>query len=184
VSSCNDTICSSADPQSPLFCNSSVSGPNTHPNSLFNGMLYSLFNTTIQGVVWYQGSSNFANYGDFESNSGYACLFPKFIADLRRRWSVVSSTTSPDFPFLYGSLYGWCEPAGGANCNNNNKSQPNYPPTNIVAEGRWAQSADLGFVPNERMSNVYQAMGYDLEDMMLTPVCFSLFLYCVFTLNS
>ena len=62
---------------------------------LWNAMIYPLLNTTIFGVIWYQGSSN-ANYrADL-----YNCTFPAMIDGWRSEWfDGTSGSTKSLFPF-------------------------------------------------------------------------------------
>ena len=60
---------------------------------LWNAMIYPLLNTTIFGVIWYQGSSN-ANY-----------TFPAMIDGWRNEWfDGTSGSTKSLFPFGFAQV--------------------------------------------------------------------------------
>lgn len=69
-----------------------LSGPNSFPSLLYNGMIHPIIPYTLQGAIWYQG----------ESNAGrayqYRRLFPALINDWRNQWG------KPDMPFLFVQL--------------------------------------------------------------------------------
>jgi sialate O-acetylesterase len=69
--------------------------PNSHPSSLYNGMIAPLLPYAIKGAIWYQG----------ESNAGkayqYRTLFPAMIQNWRTDWK------EPDFPFFFVQLAPW-----------------------------------------------------------------------------
>lgn len=67
---------------------------------LWNAMIYPLLNTTIFGVIWYQGSSN-ANYrADL-----YNCTFPAMIDGWRNEWfDGTSGSTKSLFPFGFAQV--------------------------------------------------------------------------------
>lgn len=62
------------------------------PLGLFNGMIAPLLNTSLSGVIWYQGESNVGAAEEYRE------LFPAMIADWREQWN------RPDLPFLYVQL--------------------------------------------------------------------------------
>ena len=74
---------------------------------LWNAMIYPLLNTTIYGVIWYQGEANAL----YRSNV-YNCTFPAMIDGWRREWfQSTQENTNPEFPFgfvqvclLYASI--------------------------------------------------------------------------------
>lgn len=65
------------------------------PLGLFNGMIAPLLQTTIKGVIWYQGESNSG------SPQGYEQLFKTMIQDWRAKWK---NGSLGDFPFLFVQL--------------------------------------------------------------------------------
>ncbi|KAK8795734.1 hypothetical protein WA158_000390 [Blastocystis sp. Blastoise] len=148
----------SINPDSSFF--SSLKGPNENHSSLWNGMLHPFIRTTIKGAIWYQGEANEGNVGNREKKSGYACRFPAMIASWRQYFSQLEGTTDPNFPFGFVSITPWCE---GSCDPANQKPDTFYGP----AEIRWAQQANYVTVPNPSMPNVFMAMDYDLEDIMI-----------------
>ena len=72
------------------------SGINPNENSvLWNAMVYPLLNTTIYGVIWYQGEANAMYRTDM-----YNCTFPAMINDWRKEWfSGTYGATNLRFPF-------------------------------------------------------------------------------------
>lgn len=110
---------------------------------LWNAMIHPLLNMTINGIIWYQGESN-----HYEPKL-YSCLFPAMIKDWRSKFNEGSdSETSQNFPF------GFVQLAPYFTVGNN----INWP------ELRWAQTANIGFVPNMLMPNVFMAVAMDLPD--------------------
>ena len=62
---------------------------------LWNAMIYPLLNTTIYGVIWYQGEKNAV----YRTNI-YNCTFPAMINGWRKEWfSGTSGATNLSFPF-------------------------------------------------------------------------------------
>ena len=48
---------------------------------------------TVKGWTWYQGENNVGSYfGNFQRNSGYACLMAKLVSEWRRVWAANSGT--------------------------------------------------------------------------------------------
>jgi sialate O-acetylesterase len=62
------------------------------PVGLYNGMIHPLLNTSIKGVIWYQGESN------VNRSLEYRRLFPALIVNWRHDWKQA------DFPFLFVQL--------------------------------------------------------------------------------
>lgn len=73
-------------------------GPDIDPTGnslLWNAMIYHLLNTTIYGVIWYQGERNALYRADM-----YNCTFPAMIKGWRKEWfSGTSGATNLSFPF-------------------------------------------------------------------------------------
>ena len=58
-------------------------------------MIFPLLNTTISGIVWYQGEHNNIVNPDL-----YACVFPSLINDWRNQWNLgTDGLTNKTFPF-------------------------------------------------------------------------------------
>ena len=62
------------------------------PLALYNGMIDSLQNIEIKGVIWYQGESNTGNAGQYQK------LFTSLIKEWRKLWR------NSELPFLYVQL--------------------------------------------------------------------------------
>ena len=77
------------------------------------------------------------------------------IAAWRKAWSVgTGGQTDPQFAFGFVQLSVW--------------GDPHDPPTpgEYVAQVRWGQTADAGYVPNARLPNVFMATAVDLGAFM------------------
>lgn len=115
----------------------------TSPGVLWNSMIHPFLNMTIYGAIWYQGESNAGN------PSLYSCQFPAMISDWRTKFNNGSdSETSSQFPFGFVQLAA-------------------FRPGNMVSGFpalRWAQTANVGYVPNPKMPNTFMAVAADLPD--------------------
>ncbi|XP_048767648.1 sialate O-acetylesterase-like [Ostrea edulis] len=112
-------------------------------NQLYNAMIYPLLRNTIKGVIWYQGEAN-AHHAN-----QYSCQFLEMINDWRAKFSKASGgTTSSSFPFGFVQLAPSREGAS-------NLAFPLL---------RWAQTANIGYVPNSLLHNVFMAVAMDLPD--------------------
>ncbi|XP_061169387.1 sialate O-acetylesterase-like [Saccostrea echinata] len=110
---------------------------------LYNAMIYPLLRNTINGVIWYQGESN---AGDAYQ---YSCQFLEMIRDWRGKFNAASKgTTNPAFPFGFVQLAPWRE----------GETSLDFP------QLRWAQTANIGYVPNSLLYNVFMAVAIDLPD--------------------
>jgi sialate O-acetylesterase len=69
------------------------------PLGIYNAMLAPLLNTTIKGVIWYQGETN------VDRAAEYVSLFPAMI----RNWRA--DFDQGNFPFLFVQLANYLEPA-------------------------------------------------------------------------
>ncbi|XP_071114953.1 sialate O-acetylesterase-like [Haliotis cracherodii] len=115
-------------------------------SSLWNAMVHPLLHTTIYGVIWYQGESNSDPKNGLDR---YKCTFPALIDDWRKQFSDASGgQTSNMFPFGFVQL----APFRHWNVNSG---------WGIL---RWHQTADYGYVPNDRMKNTFMAVAMDLPD--------------------
>ncbi|HEY3401834.1 MAG TPA: sialate O-acetylesterase, partial [Ohtaekwangia sp.] len=65
---------------------------NGKPTGLFNAMIAPLLQTSIKGVIWYQGESNASRAAEYKT------LFPAMITNWREKWK------QGNFPFLYVQL--------------------------------------------------------------------------------
>lgn len=120
------------------------SGPQEH-SVLWNAMIHPLQNMTLKGVIWYQGESNRNINRDL-----YNCTFPELIADWRQTFHMGSrGQTEELFPFGFVQLSTYVT----------EKIQDEEFP--II---RWHQTADFGYVPNQRMPNTFMAVAMDLGD--------------------
>ncbi|KAK2182434.1 hypothetical protein NP493_354g03011 [Ridgeia piscesae] len=114
-------------------------------SQLWNAMIHPLLNMTIYGAIWYQGE---ANGGRPDT---YNCTFPSMIDDWRKNFYFGSGfETSSLFPFGFVQI------------------GPNGPDGSKIIRGfpdiRWHQTADVGYVPNPRMKNVFMATAVDDTD--------------------
>jgi len=109
---------------------------------LWNGMVNSLKRNAVKGFLWYQGEAN-GNYNrDF-----YDCSFPAMIEAWRAEFSK-NSPTSDTAPFGFVQLAPWRPDTMDAG----------FP---VI---RWHQTADYGYVPNERMEKVFMSSALDTYD--------------------
>ncbi|XP_061169385.1 sialate O-acetylesterase-like [Saccostrea echinata] len=117
---------------------------NQYSNSqLYNSMVYPLLRNTIKGVIWYQGESN------AKQAYHYSCQFLEMIKDWRMKFTKASlGTTNPSFPFGFVQLAPWRE----------GETYLGFP------QLRWAQTANIGYVPNSLLHNVFMAVAIDLPD--------------------
>uniref|UniRef100_A0A8C5QMY8 Sialic acid acetylesterase n=1 Tax=Leptobrachium leishanense TaxID=445787 RepID=A0A8C5QMY8_9ANUR len=119
------------------------SGPCTY-SVLWNAMIHPLLNMTIKGAIWYQGEQNTGM-----NTNLYNCTFPAMIENWRQSFHEGSSgQTDRHFPFGFVQL---------STCQKS-RDPDNYP---VI---RWHQSADYGFVPNQKMLNTFMAVAMDLGD--------------------
>ncbi|XP_076846235.1 sialate O-acetylesterase isoform X2 [Brachyhypopomus gauderio] len=110
---------------------------------LWNAMIHPFLKMTIKGVIWYQGEAN-----TLYNQAKYSCTFPALIDDWREMFHAGSEgQTAQVFPFGFVQL-----------CTYKKTSQDGFP------EIRWHQTADYGFVPNERMEKTFMAVAMDLPD--------------------
>ncbi|KAK3595233.1 hypothetical protein CHS0354_021550 [Potamilus streckersoni] len=121
-----------------------LGGPNT-PMVLWNAMVHPLLNMTIYGAIWYQGEANAVFNRDY-----YNCTFPAMINDWRKKFHMYSDTDLV-FPFGFVQLAG---------------NQPSYHIDLGFPDIRWHQTADIGFVPNEKMLQTFMAVAIDLPDFL------------------
>lgn len=111
---------------------------------LWNAMIHPLLPYTIYGAIWYQGEANSRHADD------YACTFPAMIDDWRQKFHQKSmGETSSKFPFGFVQL---------SALSNNTQLVGGFPGL------RWAQTAKYGYVPNNRLQNVFMAVAMDLPD--------------------
>uniref|UniRef100_A0AC11BYR4 Sialic acid acetylesterase n=2 Tax=Ovis aries TaxID=9940 RepID=A0AC11BYR4_SHEEP len=119
-------------------------GPSAH-SVLWNAMIHPLRNMTLKGVIWYQGESNVNFNRDL-----YNCTFPLLIDDWRQTFHDGSQgQTERLFPFGFVQLSSYL--FGEA-------------PNDGLSQIRWHQTADFGYVPNQRMPNTFMAVSVDLCD--------------------
>ncbi|XP_046550379.1 sialate O-acetylesterase-like isoform X2 [Haliotis rubra] len=117
--------------------------PPRRDSVLWNAMIHPLVNMTIYGAIWYQGEANADKPGL------YNCTFPAMIDDWRVKFNQASDgATSNKFPFGFVQLA----------ADRNGSVQTGFPGV------RWSQTAGFGYVPNERMKNVFMAVAMDLPD--------------------
>ena len=139
LETCKATL--ECDPNWPQFC--CDFNPQFCPSQLYNGMVVPLARVALKGFLWYQGEGNGGTNRDL-----YNCTFPAMIDDWRELFSS-NSNTAPDAPFGFVQL---------ATASNPNSVQAGWP---LI---RWHQTADYGYVPNDRLQNVFMASALDTYD--------------------
>lgn len=123
--------------------------PFDKPSRLYNAMMNPLIHMSIKGMVWYQGEDNRVNPGDYKTDDGYACFFPKMIEDYRSKFSK-NSDTDPKFPFGFVQLTGYCGTTNHT-CDGSDEN---------LGFIRMAQTAGYGYAPNPAMENTFMATTY------------------------
>ena len=133
-------------PQSLASCNVRPQCPENSPQNcdsrLYNAMINPLARVALKGFLWYQGEGNSKWNRDL-----YNCTFPALIDAWRDLFSS-NSNTDPDAPFGFVQLAPW---------------RPDTLEAGFPAI-RWHQTADYGFVPNERLEKVFMASPLDTFD--------------------
>uniref|UniRef100_H2Y181 Sialate O-acetylesterase domain-containing protein n=1 Tax=Ciona intestinalis TaxID=7719 RepID=H2Y181_CIOIN len=115
-------------------------------SALWNAMIHPMLNMTIKGAIWYQGETNY----DYH-NAEYACSFPAMINDWRDKWlEGTRGQTDKKFPFGFVQISTTTE-----------SDRPNDGQYPVI---RWRQTANYGYVPNEKMRNTFMAVAMDLAD--------------------
>eukprot|EP00041_Stephanoeca_diplocostata_P002274 m.25095 g.25095 ORF g.25095 m.25095 type:complete len:621 (+) comp13137_c0_seq1:240-2102(+) len=131
-------------------------------SELWNGQIYPIINTTIKGAVWYQGEADSSHPGG--AVDGYNCTFPAMIADWREKWlHGTDGQTESEFPFGFVQL----NSVGNGTTYDNPSAAPGndpFSPQFGFAGLRWSQTAGYGYVPNDRMPNVFMATSVDTPD--------------------
>lgn len=121
-------------------------GPRDH-SVLWNAMVYPILKMTIFGTIWYQGEANIRHPDD------YVCQFSTMIDEWRSKFNAASHhQTNRHFPFGFVQLA----------ANANTTLHTGFP------DLRWSQTANYGYVPNPRLSNVFMAVAMDLPDFNST----------------
>ncbi|XP_028391993.1 sialate O-acetylesterase-like [Dendronephthya gigantea] len=111
---------------------------------LWNAMIVPFLNVSIYGAIWYQGEENAER-----PLYPYNCTFPAMIDDWRAKWyDSTTHNTDETFPFGFVQL--------SAVGNDTEGQSFNFAPL------RWDQTAQYGFVPNDRQKNVFMAVAMDL----------------------
>ena len=124
----------------PLQCNEEA--PQNCPNRLYNAMIHPLARVALKGFLWYQGEANAGFNRDI-----YNCTFPAMIDAWRELFST-NSNTAPDAPFGFVQLASWRP----------DNMDAGFP---VI---RWHLTADYGYVPNDRLQNVFMASPLDTYD--------------------
>ena len=120
-------------------CNGDMQNCNSR---LYNKMIHPLRMNTFKGFLWYQGEANAKWNRDL-----YNCSFPAKIDGWRSIFSSNSNTNiNAPYGFVQLSTIKYTEPS------------VDYPMV------RWHQTADYGYVPNDRQSNVFMAVAIDTYD--------------------
>jgi len=116
--------------------------PKWTSSSLWNGMVNPMKRNTVKGFLWYQGEANHGWNRDL-----YNCTFPAMINDWRNQFAD-NSATSDSAPFGFVQL----------STNELNAERNSF---SVI---RWHQTADVGYVPNEKLTNVFMATPLDTFD--------------------
>ena len=105
-------------------------------------MIHPLARVALKGFLWYQGEANAGFNRDI-----YNCTFPAMIDAWRELFST-NSNTAPDAPFGFVQLASWRP----------DNMDAGFP---VI---RWHLTADYGYVPNDRLQNVFMASPLDTYD--------------------
>ena len=143
----NDTV--------PHHCNGTMCpGPGCGGN--YNGMLSPFINTTIKGVLWYQGENDVGHYpaGSWLNGTGYGCLEPLMVDQWRSQWSVAPKTTNEMVHFGFVTLASGTSEGHQA----------------FMGGFRWAQTANFGILPNAVMPNTFVALGHGIGFVDVEPI--------------
>lgn len=120
-------------------CNGEMKNCNSR---LYNKMIYPLRKTTLKGFLWYQGEGN-----TWWNRDLYNCSFPTKIDGWRSLFEA-NSNTDKYAPYGFVQL-------STVKYGNKDLSFP------LV---RWHQTADYGYVPNDRQQKVFMAVTIDTFD--------------------
>ena len=116
---------------------------------LFHGMVQPFVNMSLKGWIWYQGENNLPYHaGSILKQDGYACMLATLIHSWRAAWSTVPNTTAADAPFGVVMLADSTDEGWGCN----------------VPQLHWAQTGNVGYLPNEHLPNTFVAAAHDLAD--------------------
>jgi sialate O-acetylesterase len=122
----------------------------TTDSVFFNGMIKPIMSMSMFGAIWYQGESN-AGY----NRNFYKCLFSTMIREWRSKWFInTDASTNPNFPFGFVQI-----------ANYGSEKDTNI--YNVISDYpwlRWHQTADMGYVPNSLLPNVFMANAIDLVE--------------------
>jgi len=116
--------------------------PSWTNSALWQGMINPLKRVSITGFLWYQGEAN----GQYNRDL-YNCSFPAMIDSWRREFSQ-NSETSALAPFGFVQLSTW---------------RPDVLDSGFPVI-RWHQTGDIGYVPNDQMTNVFMSSPLDTFD--------------------
>jgi sialate O-acetylesterase len=115
------------------FANTSGDTTCVGNGQMYNALVRPMINTTIKGVLWYQGENSVGfDGGSSKDHSGYACMMATLVESWRKVWSVVSDTTDNQFPIGLVTL---------ADATDEGRPQ-------LMRGFRWAQTANYGTAPN------------------------------------
>ena len=118
--------------------------PQRCDSRLWNAMVEPLQRNSVAGFLWYQGESN---SGMSNGRDLYNCTFPAMVRSWRQHFSD-NSATSPSAPFGFVQLAALAE----------NSINAGFP---VI---RWHQTADMGYVPNSALPDVFMAVAMDTFD--------------------
>ena len=119
------------------------------PALLYYGMAAPFINTTLTGWLWYQGENNMhSTMGSPLDATGYACELQHLVASWRAAWSARPGTTRPDAPWGIATI----APDGSEGTGQH------------MAGMRWAETGNVGHLPNALLPNTFSAQLFDLQD--------------------
>ena len=145
-------------PEALEYCgvtDSGVDDGQNHNEYLWNAMIHPFLKMSIKGAIWYQGEQNAGYPGDYEGHNRdlYTCTFPAMVEHWRKAWAhATDGDTDRKFPFGFVQLAAFT----------NQRESLAWP------QLRWHQTADVGYVPNDVMENVFMATAVD-DDIDLHP---------------
>eukprot|EP00658_Telonema_sp_P-2_P049229 TRINITY_DN3742_c0_g1_i9.p1 TRINITY_DN3742_c0_g1~~TRINITY_DN3742_c0_g1_i9.p1 ORF type:complete len:357 (-),score=43.95 TRINITY_DN3742_c0_g1_i9:294-1364(-) len=146
-------------------CPGAVTSSMGLPTQQYNGQIRPLLNTTIKGVVWYQGESNAGQ------DALYSCRFGQMMADWRARWHAgTGGGTDSNFPFGLVQIgpHQASTPGRGSDSG-----------SNATFAIRMGQTDDFGYAPNSAWPRTFMATAFDLAN----PVGTKCFAGCVHIFN-
>eukprot|EP01084_Bolivina_argentea_P254238 427386_1 len=129
----------------------------TYDSGFFYGFIYPILQTTIRGAIWYQGERDSKE----ECANLYSCAMPALINSWRKYWSLMSDTNET-FPFGLVQISTYNDNTQNETCSSITQNDTLY--CTDAAIVRWGQTANYGYVPNDKMKNTFMIGTIDLGD--------------------